>query len=109
MFYETRTQKDISKLFKYFFFIFVNAIILPIARISQILDAVNLLYKNKRFIDFREQFSLNMIDKSQLFMKYLLTCSLMSQAVALVDLPHAISSCLTRKCSKKKTKEMINL
>lgn len=40
LFYETRTQKDVSKIFKYFLFLFINAIVLPITRISQIVDFI---------------------------------------------------------------------
>lgn len=89
LFYETRTQKDISKMFKYFFYIFINAIILPLAQFTQIIDIVKFIYRPQESFDvFQEQFGANLIDKSQLFMKYLLTCSLVSQAVALLDLPH---------------------
>ena len=46
-FYQTYTKKDISKTFKYFVYIFINAIILPIAQFTQILDLVNMLYKQR--------------------------------------------------------------
>lgn len=43
MFFETESAKDKSKLRKYFFFLFTNAIILPLTQFDQILDFVNAL------------------------------------------------------------------
>lgn len=107
MFYETKTSHDISKMFKYFGFIFINVIILPIAQFSQLIDVVNMIYRNN-FDDIKETFGLNMIDKSQLFVKYIMTCSLMSQAVALFDLNHAFYSWLY-KCIRTEDKDIEKL
>lgn len=43
MFFETESSKDKSKLRKYFFYLFINAIILPLTQFDQILDFVNAL------------------------------------------------------------------
>ena len=87
MYFETKSEKELSRLKKYFFYILINAIILPITNLENINSVLKHIVEHGPNA-FKDSFDENVIHKSKFFLLYLLTASFVTQGVLLLDFPH---------------------
>lgn len=86
MYFETRSEQVLNRLRKYFFFIFVNAIILPITSLENVNSVIGHAFHAHSCLI--PNFVRYIIPRSKFFLLYLLTATFVTQAANLVDLPH---------------------
>ena len=88
MYFETKTERELNRLKKYFFYIWINAIILPITGMQNINDVLGHIINKHNVWQVEKILDENVIQKSKFFLLYLLTSAFVIQAVNLVDVPH---------------------
>lgn len=62
MHFGTNSTKDKSKLLKYFVYLLINAIILPLAQLDQITEFLGQLSDPEKLLKLRDKFSENLVD-----------------------------------------------
>jgi hypothetical protein len=85
-FFEKKSSRERSKLVKYLFYIFLNTLIMPIVN-SQDMTKFIMSYAF-RLEKLNKIMSNNLIENQNLFQRYIITCSFLSQCWSLVDIPH---------------------
>mmetsp|Transcript_29399 Transcript_29399/g.44436 ORF Transcript_29399/g.44436 Transcript_29399/m.44436 type:complete len:185 (+) Transcript_29399:1692-2246(+) len=102
LFFEKKTTKVQSRLRKYFFYLIVNTIFLPITKldtIKQLLDYVQSVGLLKLV---QQRINNNLISESQFFLRYILTTTFLSQSLVLLDLSHWFSHFRAKRAHNKK-------
>ena len=95
IFFELESQKVLSRLYKFYFFMILSSVFLQLTKIDDINHLIKFTVQEgawsiARLIDN------NLIMESGFYIRYLMTASFITQGIVLLDLPHWMNTVITR-------------
>ena len=94
--FELKSNKIKSKLYKFYFYLLMNTVLLPITQFDDI-KSLLIFVSESNIYQVQEKINSNLINQSQFFLRYLITSAFLSQGLILLDLPHWFSTWSQRR------------
>jgi hypothetical protein len=106
--FELKSDKHISTMRQYFFFLLLNTVVMPITGITTMEQVL------KKTVDsyggtVQANISRNLVNSSTFFLKYIISCTFLSSCLLIFDVGHQVYNLIIKGglCSKKRTEEQL--
>jgi hypothetical protein len=110
--YELKSDKHISNMRRYYFFLMLNTIILPISGLTSMESFKDMMFNKglpKGLVETHTIITQNLVKSSTFFIRYLMSCTFLSSCFLIADIGHQLYKLffLGFICSKRRTWEEI--
>ena len=91
--YELKSDKHIANMRRYYFFLMLNTIILPISGLTSMESVKDLMFSKglpKGLLETHNIITQNLVKSSSFFIRYLMSCTFLSSCFLIFDIGHQL-------------------
>ena len=86
--FELKSDKHISNMKKYYFFLLLNTIIMPITGLTTMQTIITAFFNMNQIKELQDNMTSNLVKSSTFFIRYIVSCTFISSCFLLFDLGH---------------------